>query len=132
MKKEYYAIFEKEQNTCYAGYCPDYPGVMSSGNSLSEAKQELIEAIEFYLEDNSAAAASTLEAVENFKYDKAAANTTRIIIQIEVSVSNPTHRINVTIDEETLHIIDDYVSTHKAGSRSNFLAQAALNYIHIN
>lgn len=61
---EYFAIIEKEPQSCYGASCPDYPGVIGAGDSVQEAAEDLEKAIRFYLEDKPVAKASSLEAVK--------------------------------------------------------------------
>jgi predicted RNase H-like HicB family nuclease len=42
-------LIEKDENGYYA-YCPELPGCQSQGDSLEEVKENIIEAIELYLE----------------------------------------------------------------------------------
>ena len=48
---EYNAIFTEEDEGGYSVYVPDLPGCLSQGDTFEEAKVNISEAIELYLED---------------------------------------------------------------------------------
>lgn len=48
---EYNAIFTPEDEGGYSVYAPDLPGCISQGDTFEEAKANIKEAIELYLED---------------------------------------------------------------------------------
>jgi predicted RNase H-like HicB family nuclease len=47
----YQAVFQKEPTGGYAVWIPELPGCASQGNTLDEAKSNIEEAIQLYLED---------------------------------------------------------------------------------
>jgi antitoxin HicB len=48
---EYNAIFTQEEDGGYSVHVPDLPGCYSQGETFEEAKENIREAIELYLED---------------------------------------------------------------------------------
>ena len=48
---EYNVIFTAEEEGGYSVYVPDLPGCVSQGETFEEAKKNIQEAIELYLED---------------------------------------------------------------------------------
>jgi antitoxin HicB len=46
----YRVIFEPQEGGGYTAFCPTLPGVVTEGESLEEARANVIEAIEGYLE----------------------------------------------------------------------------------
>ena len=48
---EYNAIFTHEEEGGYSVYVPDLPGCISQGDNFEEAKKNIAEAIQLYLED---------------------------------------------------------------------------------
>ena len=46
---QYPVIFEKCENS-YSAYVPDLPGCIAVGNTLEEARESIVEAIEFHIE----------------------------------------------------------------------------------
>jgi len=51
MKSEFTAIIESAPEGGYWAVCPEVPGANGQGDSIEEAKQNLIEAIQLILED---------------------------------------------------------------------------------
>ncbi len=51
MKSEFTAIIEPAPEGGYWAVCPEVPGANGQGDSVEETKQNLIEAIQFILED---------------------------------------------------------------------------------
>lgn len=45
-----YAIVIEKANDNYSAYVPDLPGCVATGKTISETKQQIEAAIEFYLE----------------------------------------------------------------------------------
>lgn len=43
-------VFESQEEGAYAVYVPSLPGCISEGDTMEEAKKNIIEAIELYLE----------------------------------------------------------------------------------
>ncbi len=50
---EYNVIFSLEEDGGYSAFVPDLPGCVSQGETFEEAKSNIKEAIELYLEDGS-------------------------------------------------------------------------------
>lgn len=51
--KEFNAIFQEEKDGGYSVWVPDLPGCASQGETFEEAKRNITEALELYLEDTS-------------------------------------------------------------------------------
>jgi predicted RNase H-like HicB family nuclease len=118
----------------YGVTVPDIPGCFSAGDTLDEAIENAVEAIEGHLEclaeeGEAIPAAGTIadhKANPDFKdaiWAVAAIDVTPFLGKAE--------KINITVPRLLLRQIDDYVNEHKAeaGSRSGFLAQAALKVL---
>ena len=54
MKSEFTAIIEAAPEGGYWAICPEVPGANGQGESIEEARQSLIEAVELILEDRRA------------------------------------------------------------------------------
>lgn len=48
---QFNAIFEEDTDKGYTVYVPELPGCISEGDTFEEARTNIIEAIELYLED---------------------------------------------------------------------------------
>ncbi len=51
MKSEFTAIIDKAPEGGFWAFCPEVPGANGQGETIDEAKQSLIQAVELILED---------------------------------------------------------------------------------
>jgi predicted RNase H-like HicB family nuclease len=122
---QYIGLIHKETKSDYGVSFPDFPGVVTAGKDLDEARAMAEEAlalhIEGLLEDGEAIAEpSTLEAVMADPDNKEG-----VAILVAVKTKAPKCvRVNVTLPEDVLAQIDKYAEAHGL-SRSGFLTQAA-------
>ena len=120
------AVIHKDPNSDFGVSFPDFPGCVSAGSTLDEAKDMAQEALLLHVEGmredgETIPSPSDFEAVvENPEYSDAIAF---LVISVP-DVKPKSVRINVTIPEDTLRRIDT-VAKKKGMSRSSFLVQAA-------
>ncbi len=50
MKKTYTAFIHKDPDSCYGVTFPDFPGCISAGDTIEEAKEMAQEALELHIE----------------------------------------------------------------------------------
>jgi predicted RNase H-like HicB family nuclease len=134
MKRKYYVIFENEGGN-YGAFCPDVPGCIGTGSSLEEAKKDIAEALEFYLEDvDSIPDASGIDKAEKIVCNEYKNDNVKCISDVEIALPvKKSRRINITIPELTLSVIDDYLKSHRdKENRSAFLTEAAEEYIRLH
>ena len=123
--RQYIGLIHKDPDTDYGVSFPDFPGCVTGGCDLDEARAQAEEALAFHVEgmteDGEAIPEpSSLEAVM-------ADATNRDGVAILVALKAPAAkavRINVTLPEDVLQAIDVYAERH-GFTRSGFLAQAA-------
>jgi len=123
--RQYIALIHKEADSDFGVSFPDFPGCVTAGTTLDEAREMAVEALGFHLEgmeqDGEAAPEpSSLEAVM-------ADATNRDGVAILVATPERTAksiRVNVTLPEDVLEAIDRYAAAN-GFTRSGFLAQAA-------
>ncbi len=122
----YIALIHKEENSDYGVSFPDFPGCVSAGETIEEAKamaqEALVNHITLLREMHMQIPVPTsLEEIMSCPENRLA-----VAFLIEMP-SHHTVRINVTLPEDILNIID-----RRAGrlnlSRSAFLAEAALRF----
>lgn len=116
----YPAILEKEPDSVFGITFPDFPGLVSAGDTAEEALVNAHEAlaghVAFMIQDGDALPESTpIEAVIADPDIRVVA-----ITLVGVTVPGRAKRVNVTLDESLLAEIDEV-----AGNRSRFLAEAA-------
>ncbi len=125
----YIGLLRKEKGSDCGVSFPDFPGCVTAGKSLDEAREFAAEALAFHisgmLEDGEAIPRpASLE-------DVMADPDSRDAVAILVEVSDPKPRavrVNITLDERTLREIDEHVD-REGLSRSSFLAMAARHEI---
>lgn len=122
----YIALIHKEDQSDYGVSFPDFPGCISAGKTLDEAKSMAQEAVVSHISllremNVEIPAPSTLEEIM-----LSAENRSAIAFLVEIP-SNHTVRINVSISEDVLNIIDRRARRLNL-SRSAFLAEAALHF----
>jgi predicted RNase H-like HicB family nuclease len=123
--RDYIALIHKEADSDYGVSFPDFPGCVTAGATLDEARRMAEEALELHLEglaeDNqSAPEPSSLEAVM-------ADPSNRDGVAILVAAPSPparSVRVNITLPADLLEDIDR-LAEREGFTRSGFLAQAA-------
>lgn len=129
---KYPIVIHKDKTSDYGVIVPDIPGCYSAGSSYDEALDNAQEAIECHIEgllfdDEPIPTASSVDS-----YIKKREYTGGIwaIIEVDLSqISGKAARINITLPEKILRLIDLYTKHHALKNRSAFLADAALNYM---
>ncbi len=117
----YIALIRKDGNSDYGVDFPDFPGCVTAGRSLDEARRMAAEALALHvdgmLEDGDALPApGTLDTV---MADRDNADAVAFLVDVpEVPVR--TVRVNVTLPQDVLDAIDKVTT-----NRSRFLAEAA-------
>jgi predicted RNase H-like HicB family nuclease len=127
--RNYIALIHKDAESDYGVSFPDFPGVVTAGSTLDEARQMAEEALAFHLEGliedgDAVPEASTLEGVM-------ADPENRDGVAVLVAWKSPAPRvvrINVTLPDDILSRIDAYAAENGL-SRSGFLALAARHEI---
>jgi len=126
----YIAIVHKETKSDFGVSFPDFPGCITAGKNIDEAKDMAQEALTLHiqgmLEDGEQLPAPS--RLEDIMSDPDYANTIAYLV-VSVPDARPrTVRVNVTVPEMTLKQID--AAAKKRGmSRSSFLVHAAQNAI---
>ena len=124
---EYIALLHKDADSDYGVSFPDFPGCVTAGSTLEEARKMAQEAltahIQFMMEDgDKIPEPSSLDRIVHSPECEGA-------IVFVVTAPIRTKRINITMHESVLREIDQYVREHNV-SRSAFSADAALHQIH--
>ncbi|MGM0383740.1 MAG: type II toxin-antitoxin system HicB family antitoxin [Thermodesulfobacteriota bacterium] len=126
----YIAIVHKESKTDFGVSLPDFPGCITAGKNIDEAKNMAQEALALHirgmLEDGEQLPDPS--RLEEIMSDPDYANAIAYLV-VSVPDTRPrTVRVNVTVPEMTLKQID--AAAKKRGmSRSSFLVHAAQNAI---
>ena len=127
----YPVVVHKDLNSDYGVTVPDLPGCFSAGETLDEALQEVVEAIEAHLEGMlmDSEPIPTPQSVEHHQSNPDYADGVWALVSIDLAkLSGKTKRVNVTLPERVLSLVDKYASEN-GETRSGLIAQAALEYI---
>ncbi len=127
----YIAIVHKEAKSDFGVSFPDFPGCITAGKNIDEAKDMAQEALTLHiqgmLEDGEQLPVPS--RLEEIMGDPDYANAIAYLVVSVPDAKPRTVRVNVTVPEMTLKQID--AAAKKRGmSRSSFLVHAAQNAIH--
>jgi predicted RNase H-like HicB family nuclease len=122
----YIALLRKEEDSDFGVSFPDFPGCVTAGRTLDEARRFADEALRLHID-------GMLEDGEDFpkasSLDEIMAdrqNRDSCVLLVEIPDGRPkVVRVNVTFKEELLGQIDGFARDHRM-SRSAFLEEAAL------
>jgi predicted RNase H-like HicB family nuclease len=121
----------KDPASDYGVTVPDLPGCFSAGETFDEALDNAREAIELHLEGmiDEGMVIPQAEPVENHLKNRDYKGAIWGMVSINpATLRLKAIRINVTIPERTLDVIDSYAAQH-GQTRSGLLAEAAMAYI---
>jgi predicted RNase H-like HicB family nuclease len=122
---EYIAYLHKDKNSDYGVSFPDFPGCVSAGSSLEEARRMATEALAFHVagirEDGDAIPKpSTLDDLRSDPAMKGA-----VAVLTELREPERTVRINITARKSQIAEIDRRARA-KGLTRSSYIVQSAL------
>jgi len=127
------AIVHKETKSDFGVSFPDFPGCVTAGKNIDEAKDMAQEALTLHIQGifQDGGQLPVPSRLEDIMSDPDYANAIAYLV-VSVPDARPrTVRVNVTLPEMTLKEID--AAAKKRGmSRSAFLVHAAQNAIHSN
>ena len=124
-------VIHKDPHSGHGVTVPDLPGCFSAGDTLEEAIESACEAIACHIEGllmdgepiPARAALEAHQANEDYR------NGVWAIVAVDISkLSSKTRRINITLPERVLAIVDQ-AAVREGQSRSGLLARAALSYV---
>lgn len=123
--RSYVGLIHKDAESDFGVSFPDFPGVVTAGTTLDEARAMAEEAlalhVEGMIEDGEAIPMpSGLDAIMN---DPANRDGVAVLVSLKLRPVRAL-RVNVTLPEDILTAIDAYANSH-GYTRSGFLASAA-------
>jgi predicted RNase H-like HicB family nuclease len=126
----YIAIVHKDPQSDFGVSFPDFPGCITAGSSIDEAKDMADDALSLHvqgmLEDGEKI--PTPSKLEDIMADPDNSDAIAILV-VSISETKPRSvRVNITVPEDMLRQIDA-VAKKKGMSRSSFLVHAAQNAI---
>lgn len=127
----YPVVIHKDTDSDYGVTVPDLPGCFSAGETLDEALNEVVEAIECHVEglliDGDPIPAP--KSIEYHQKNSDFEDGVWAVVAVDINkLSGKTKRVNITLPEQVLNLMDKYAAEH-GESRSALITQAALEYI---
>jgi predicted RNase H-like HicB family nuclease len=122
----YIAILRKEADSDFGVDYPDFPGVITAGRTLEEARQMAAEALDLHVDGLIADGEAIPEpsALDAIMADLHNREGVAILVDLPKK-SVRSVRINVTLPEDLIEAID-----RETDNRSRFLAEAARKQLH--
>lgn len=130
----YPIVIHKDPKSNYGVTVPDLPGCFSSSDTIDNALVEATEAIECHLEGMlmDGEQIPSLQPIEQHQNNPDFAGGTWAVVPIDLSkLDSTTKRVNITIPERVLALIDNYAS-RTGETRSGLITHATLEYISTN
>ncbi len=123
--RNYIGLIHKEAESDYGVSFPDFPGVVTAGTDLDDARAMAQEALLFHIEGmiedgEPLPEPSSLEAVMS---DQENREGVAILIPVKTAASKAI-RVNITLPDNILQMIDSYAASQGL-TRSGFLTKAA-------
>lgn len=120
----YVALIHKDASSDFGVSFPDFPGCVTAGTTIEDARVMAEEALAFHIEGMmedgmSIPAPSSLDEIMEIRENKDA-----VAFIVDAKIAERAIRINVSIPEKELKAIDAYAQTHGL-SRSSLLLKAA-------
>jgi len=123
--RSYIGLIHKDPRSEFGVSFPDFPGCISAGATLDEARTNAEEALAFHVEGMAEDGDAIPEpsSLEQIMADPENRDAVAVLIPLREQAAR-TVRVNITLPEATLAEIDRYAEAH-GFTRSGFLAQAA-------
>ncbi|TCU17068.1 type II toxin-antitoxin system HicB family antitoxin [Rhizobium sullae] len=127
--RNYIGLIHKESDSDYGVSFPDFPGVVTAGRSLDEARKMAEEALAFHVEGMAEDGEAIPEpsSLESIMADPENGDGVAILVSLKTPARKAI-RINITLPEDVLERVDAFALAQGL-SRSGFLARAAKHEI---
>lgn len=122
----YIAVVHKEPTSDYGVSFPDFPGCITAGKTIDEAKDWAYEALLLHLEGlrEDGERLPTPKNLEDIVADPENAEAVAFLVISAPDAHSKAKRINITMTEETLRLVDA-AAKRRGLSRSSYLSRAA-------
>jgi predicted RNase H-like HicB family nuclease len=121
----YIGLIHKDAASDYGVSFPDFPGLVTAGTTLDDARAMAEEALAFHIEGlvEDGEAIPEPSGLEAVMADAANRDAVAILVAVRTAASKAV-RVNVTLPDDILQQIDRFAESHGL-TRSGFLADAA-------
>jgi predicted RNase H-like HicB family nuclease len=126
---QYIGLIHKDPGSDYGVSFPDFPGLITAGKDLDDARAMAEEALAFHIEGlvEDGEAIPEASSLEGIMADPENRDGVAILVAVNTDVQK-TVRVNITLPADVLAQIDKFAESH-GYTRSGFLAQAAKRVI---
>jgi len=127
----YPIVIHKDPDSDYGVTVPDLPGCFSAGETMDEALDSTVEAIECHLEGLLVGSEPIPlpKTIEYHQNNPDYQDGVWALVTVDITkLSGKTRRVNVTLPERVLTLMDKYAAEH-GETRSGLIAQATIEYI---
>jgi predicted RNase H-like HicB family nuclease len=123
--RQYVGLIHKEEKSDYSDSFPDFPGCVTAGATLDEARAMAEEALAFHVEGmvQDGEAIPEPSSLETIMADADSRSGVAILVPLRAATPK-TVRVNITLPDDVLSAIDRYAESH-GYSRSGFIVKAA-------
>ncbi len=124
-------VIHKDPDSDYGVTVPDLPGCFSAGETIDEALNQVVEAIELHLDGmlQDHQALPTPRPMEVHQHNPDYIGGIWALVAIDLSkISGKAKRVNITLPERLLTIMDQY-AVQRGETRSGLIAQATMEFI---
>jgi predicted RNase H-like HicB family nuclease len=127
--RQYIGLIYKNPNADYGVLFPDFPGCVTAGTSLDEARVMAEEALTLHIEGmiEDGDAIPEPSSLEQVMADPEHRDGVAILVGVRTQAAKAV-RVNITLPEDILTQVDRFAEAH-GYTRSGFLAQAAKRMI---
>jgi predicted RNase H-like HicB family nuclease len=127
--RHYIGLIHKEAASDYGVSFPDFPGVVTAGKDLDDARAMAEEALALHVEGlvEDGEAIPEASSLEQVMADPGNRDGVAILVAVKTDAQRAI-RVNVTLPADVLERIDRYAESH-GYTRSGFLTQAAKRVI---
>jgi len=125
----YIGLIHKDADSDFGVSFPDFPGVVTAGTDLDDARAMAEEALTFHIEGLAADGEAVPEpsSLETLMADPANKDGVAILVSVKPNAKRAV-RVNVTLPEDVLAQIDQFAEAH-GYTRSGLLTRAAKELI---
>lgn len=121
----YIAIIHKDADSDYGVSFPDFPGCITAGHTLDEARLLAADALTLHIQGMNEDGEALPEPSSLDEISRNPGFMDGVAVLVDGPKQAQTLRVNITISSEDLTTIDTYASRHGM-TRSGFLVQSAI------
>ncbi|MCX6049180.1 MAG: type II toxin-antitoxin system HicB family antitoxin [Chloroflexi bacterium] len=124
-------VIHKDPDSDYGVTVPDLPGCYSAGETIDDALNQVVEAIELQIDGmiQDHEPIPTPQPMEVHQQNSDYAGGVWAIVTIDISkISGKAKRVNITLPERLLTLMDQYAAK-RGETRSGLIAQATMEFI---